>query len=127
MELFILFIIATLGLFVGSFINVAIMRLPKGETIIRGRSHCDSCGHVLSWYELIPLFSFIIQWGKCRTCGAKISLQHPIVEVATALVFAGSFGYALSGGLDLEALNASSLVLLFSVLVVFTTLFFIFV
>lgn len=114
------------GLFVGSFLNVAIMRLPKEETIIRGRSRCDSCGRTLFWYELIPLFSFIIQRGKCRTCRAKISLQHPIVEVATALIFAGSLLYALSGDLNFGAVNAGSLALFFPVLIVFTTLFFIF-
>lgn len=121
-----LLFISILGLFVGSFLNVAIMRLPKGETIISGRSHCDSCGRTLRWYELIPLFSFLIQKGRCRTCRGRIDLQHPAVEIATALIFAGSFIYALGGDLALGRINAASVELFFVALTIFTALFFIF-
>ena len=76
-----------LGLCVGSFSNVLICRLPRGEDFVRTRSHCMACGHTLAWYELIPLLSFLLQGGKCRACGARLSLQYPLVEGATALAW----------------------------------------
>lgn len=68
------------GAVIGSFLNVVILRHLSGEALT-GRSHCVSCGHTLSWYELIPIFSFIIQAGRCRNCKAEISPQYPIVEL----------------------------------------------
>ena len=76
-----------LGLLIGSFLNVCIYRIPLKEDIAVERSHCMKCGHVLSWYELIPLFSWIIQGGKCRACKAKISIQYPLVELGNALAW----------------------------------------
>ena len=75
------------GLLIGSFLNVCIYRIPKGENIAISRSHCMKCGHVLKWYELIPLFSWLIQGGKCRACKEKISVQYPIIEASNALVW----------------------------------------
>lgn len=69
-----------LGLCVGSFCNVLIFRLPRGEEFVKTPSHCMSCGHRLRWYELLPLVSWLAQGGKCRACGASISRQYPIVE-----------------------------------------------
>lgn len=69
-----------LGLCVGSFCNVLIFRLPKGEEFVRTPSHCMTCGHRLRWYELIPVASWLLQGGKCRSCGEKLSAQYPIVE-----------------------------------------------
>lgn len=71
-----------LGLCVGSFCNVLIFRLPKGEEFVKTPSHCMSCGHRLRWYELLPLASWLVQGGKCRACGASVSAQYPIVEAA---------------------------------------------
>ena len=65
--------VSLLGIVIGSFLNVCIYRIPKKEDIAVERSHCMHCGHVLQWYELIPLFSFLIQGGKCRSCKKKIS------------------------------------------------------
>lgn len=76
--------LALMGLCVGSFCNVLIYRLPLGEDFVRTRSHCMSCGHVLSWYELIPMVSFLVQRGRCRACGARLSLQYPAVELTNA-------------------------------------------
>ena len=76
-----------LGLFIGSFLNVVIFRLHSGESIVFGRSHCPVCKKELSWYELIPLVSFLMQGGKCRNCKTRLSLQYPIVELATGLLF----------------------------------------
>lgn len=84
---YITFLVFVLGLLIGSFLNVCIYRIPKGENIAISRSHCMKCGHVLKWYELIPLFSWLIQGGKCRSCKDKISVQYPIIEASNALVW----------------------------------------
>jgi len=76
-----------LGLIIGSFLNSVIYRLEKKESIIKKRSYCPFCKKVLSWFELIPLVSFIFQKGRCRNCNKKISWQYPIVELSTGLLF----------------------------------------
>ena len=78
-------LIFILGLLIGSFLNVCIYRIPLGQNIALDRSHCMKCGHVLKWYELIPLFSWLIQGGKCRSCKEKISIQYPLIELGNAL------------------------------------------
>lgn len=83
MAYFFLFIIGTA---IGSFLNVLIDRLPKGQKIT-GRSHCDYCQRNLSSLELIPLFSFLLQKGKSRCCHKKLSIQYLIVELLTGLIF----------------------------------------
>jgi len=75
------------GLFIGSFLNVLADRLPRGEDVIKGRSHCEFCKHKLTWYELIPLLSYIFQKGKSRCCHRKLSLQYPLSELATGVGF----------------------------------------
>jgi len=70
-----------LGLFLGSFLNCIAYRLEKGEKFIFSRSRCPKCGKILNWYELIPILSFIIQKGRCRSCKEKISLRYPITEL----------------------------------------------
>jgi len=81
---------AVLGLCVGSFCNVLIFRIPKGEEFVKSSSHCMHCGHVLRWYENIPLVSWLAQGGKCRACKAKLSRQYPIVEALSG------FGWLLA-------------------------------
>lgn len=76
-----------LGLCVGSFCNVLIYRIPRGEEFVRTPSHCMTCGHRLKWYELIPVFSWLIQHGKCRRCGAKLSVQYPVVELLNGMLW----------------------------------------
>ena len=76
-----------IGLIVGSFLNVVILRGAKGEPLT-GRSRCDVCGHTLSVSELIPVASFVIQKARCRSCGTALSWQYPLVEFATALLYA---------------------------------------
>lgn len=73
------------GLIIGSFLNVLILR--HGERSIGGRSACMSCGRTLTWIDLFPVASWIMLRGKCRTCKAAISIQYPIVEAATAILF----------------------------------------
>lgn len=82
-----IFIIFILGTIIGSFINVVVLRYNTGLSFARGRSKCFSCGNTLSWYELVPLFSFVFLRGKCLSCGSKISYQYPVVEFITGLVF----------------------------------------
>ena len=77
-----------LGLIIGSFLNVCIWRIPKGESIVKAPSHCVACGARVKPYDLIPLISYIILAGKCRSCKAKISLKYPFVELITGLGFA---------------------------------------
>jgi prepilin signal peptidase PulO-like enzyme (type II secretory pathway) len=80
--------IFALGTIIGSFLNVVIYRFNTGKPISRGRSICMTCNKTLRWYELIPVFSFLIQSGKCRRCASTISHQYPSVELATGLLFA---------------------------------------
>lgn len=79
------------GAAVGSFLNVVIDRCQTGESIIRGRSYCPKCRAILRWYDLIPLFSFLILRGRCRYCQRKISWQYPLVEIATGILFLLAF------------------------------------
>jgi len=74
-----------LGLILGSFYNVCIYRYLTGKSIILPASHCPLCKHKLSWWENVPLVSFMILRGKCRSCGQKISLRYPVVELISAL------------------------------------------
>lgn len=78
--------VGTFGLIVGSFLNVVILRMNTGKGF-GGRSQCFSCNKILEWYELIPVISFLIQGGKCRSCRSKISPQYPLVELTTAILF----------------------------------------
>ncbi|WP_457572331.1 prepilin peptidase [Desulfovulcanus sp.] len=73
------------GLILGSFYNVCIHRYLTGQSIILPASHCPMCEHKLSWWENIPLISFIILRGRCRACGQKISLRYPAVELISGL------------------------------------------
>jgi len=91
-------LIFILGLLVGSFLNVVICRLNTKDSIIWGRSHCPHCETKLSAGELIPVFSYLIQRGKCRHCQKKISIQYLSVEIVTALVFVIIFYTALMRG-----------------------------
>lgn len=75
------------GLAVGSFLNCVIYRLEIESSFLRGRSFCPHCKHVLAWYDLIPLLSFILLRGRCRYCQKEISWQYPLVELATGLLF----------------------------------------
>lgn len=82
-----LIIITALGACVGSFLNVCILRIPKGESIVTGPSHCMACGKRLRWWELVPVVSWIGLRGRCARCKAKISAQYPAVEAANAALW----------------------------------------
>lgn len=76
-----------LGLFFGSFLNVCIVRIPRGESVVKPRSHCMGCGHLVRWYDNLPVLSWVLLRGKCRDCGAGISWRYPAVELLTGLWF----------------------------------------
>ncbi len=80
-----------IGGFIGSFLNVVILRLYKKEQFIKGRSMCFNCGHILNKLDLIPIASFLFLKGKCRYCGIALSLQYPIIELLTGILFAFLF------------------------------------
>ena len=79
-------LVLLVGLCVGSFLNVAILRIPEDKSILFPASHCPSCQHPLSWYHNIPLLSWIFLRGKCAFCHTSISYQYPLIELVTALV-----------------------------------------
>lgn len=80
-----------IGCIFGSFFNVVGYRIPNGLSIVRPGSFCTKCKHSLKWYELIPIFSFLIQKGRCRSCHEKISIIYPVVEMTTGLLFLTSY------------------------------------
>ena len=75
------------GICIGSFLNVVIFRVPAGESIVTGPSHCMRCGRRLKWTEMVPIFSFLVLRGRCAGCGEKISPQYPLVEAANGLLW----------------------------------------
>jgi leader peptidase (prepilin peptidase)/N-methyltransferase len=88
-----------LGSIVGSFLNVVIVRLPEGQSIVRPRSRCPQCGDAIPWYLNIPILSWLYLRGRCRACKTPISIRYPIVELITATLFLASlvtFGLSLA-------------------------------
>lgn len=86
-----IFIAAVLGAIGGSFLNALSFRIGTGRSVMRGRSQCMRCGHMLSALDLVPIFSFLYVRGRCRYCGSKISWQYPLVEAAAAALAAGVY------------------------------------
>jgi len=87
-----------LGLFVGSFLNVVIYRFKIKKSILTPRSFCPACHHNLAWYDLVPVLSFVLLFGKCRYCRKKISWQYPLVELSSGILF--TFFYLKAGDLN---------------------------
>ena len=93
-----LVLLGVLGLAFGSFANVVIWRFPRGESLSDPPSHCPKCDHPIRWRDNIPVISWLVLRGRCRDCGAPISLRYPLVEIASGVlwVLAGVlFGFAL--------------------------------
>jgi leader peptidase (prepilin peptidase)/N-methyltransferase len=80
-----------LGLCFGSFANVIIWRLPRGESFVWSRSHCPTCTKGIAWFDNVPILSFLILGGRCRICKSRISWRYPLVELLMAIAFAGLF------------------------------------
>jgi leader peptidase (prepilin peptidase)/N-methyltransferase len=104
------------GLLFGSFLNVLILRIPKNESVVFPSSHCVNCNTPLKWYHNIPLLSWIFLGGKCAYCKDKISMQYPLVEFITAVLFLicalkeSSLYFALVEGIIFSLLLALSVI-----------------
>jgi leader peptidase (prepilin peptidase)/N-methyltransferase len=108
--------LGVIGLIVGSFLNVCIHRLPRQQSVNWPGSHCTACGRQLSWYENIPLVSWLALRGRCRTCDEPISVMYPLVELITGALFVA--GYLIYGWTALLAVRlafACAMVVLFAI------------
>src|SRR5919107_2855328 len=94
-------IAAPFGLLIGSFLNVVAYRLPRGESLVKPRSRCTSCGEEVRSYDNVPVLSWLSLRGRCRHCKTRISARYPAVELVTAVVFAA---IVLARGVSLELL-----------------------
>jgi len=105
-----------LGLSVGSFLNVCVGRLPRGESLIRPRSRCPKCGAAIAWFDNIPVFSWLVLRGRCRSCREPISWTYPALELVTAAIWLGLaavYGptwHALQGAILFSLLLAIALI-----------------
>lgn len=95
---------AAAGVALGSFLNVCIVRWPAGRSVVRPPSGCWSCRAPLRWFEVLPVLGYVIARGRCSRCGAGVSVQYPLVEVATGVIWAGM---AARWGLHPEALRGA--------------------
>jgi leader peptidase (prepilin peptidase) / N-methyltransferase len=106
--------VTLLGLMLGSFMNVCIYRLPRGLSPVRPRSGCPNCGHLLAWYENVPVVSYLVLRGRCRTCRVAISPMYPVIEAVTGAVFlAGYLWYGPSALLIVRLVLAWAMIALF--------------
>src|SRR5688572_16775518 len=111
MPLSVVVVFAVIGLAFGSFLNVCIYRLPRRESLVFPASHCTACGRSLSWFENVPVVAWLALGGRCRSCRAPISLMYPLVELTTAVVFAGgAIVYGLTPLLVVRLAFASALI-----------------
>jgi leader peptidase (prepilin peptidase)/N-methyltransferase len=93
---------AFIGAVIGSFLNVCVYRWPNELSVVRPRSRCPSCEAPIAWYDNIPILSWIILRGRCRQCGARISIQYPLIELASALIWVAA---VVLDGWSIEALR----------------------
>lgn len=103
------------GLIVGSFLNVVILR--RGVQGLGGRSACPRCGHTLAWPDLIPVLSWLFLRGRCRYCGSPVSIQYPLVEAATAILFALLFAAPFAAGIGYRLVSCLVVALLVCIFV----------
>ena len=94
-------VIFIFGIIIGSFLNVCIYRIPLHQSIVTVSSHCMTCGRKLKWYDMIPVFSWLLLGGKCRSCKSKISLQYPVIESLNGILYVV---ICLVNGMDLFSL-----------------------
>jgi leader peptidase (prepilin peptidase)/N-methyltransferase len=99
------------GLAIGSFLNVVAARVPVGRSVVHPASACLDCGHEIAWYDNIPVVSWLLLRGRCRSCGSRISARYPLLELVTALLVAGCFWrFGLSGDAFVAAFVCVALV-----------------
>lgn len=114
--MFTFILVFILGMIVGSFLNVVILRYKTGLAISKGRSKCFSCSKDLKWFELVPILSFVYLRGRCSSCQSRISIQYPIVELTSGILFAALFTKFEAGAFGLGFFAAY--ILIFSTLIV---------
>lgn len=85
--IFNLILAGLIGLCIGSFLNVVIYRLPRGQSLATPPSRCRNCGYLLRWYDNVPVLSWLLLRARCRSCGTAVSWQYPVVELITAALF----------------------------------------
>lgn len=113
MEKLYLILFFILGSIMGSFYYVVATRLSKGESIVKPSSHCEKCNHNLKWYELIPIISYVIQGGKCRSCKTKLPISYLLIEICTGILFSVCYHvYGFSLGLISSIIFVSSLIII---------------
>ena len=100
--------VAAYGLVLGSFLNVVIHRVPRGLSLVRPRSRCPACGTTIRWYDNVPVVSYALLLGRCRTCRAPIALRYPLVELTSAALLVA---VAVRFGLTARGLAAAIFVL----------------
>lgn len=109
-------IVTFLGLAIGSFLNVCIHRLPRGESLVSPGSRCPACGYALRAVDNIPLVSYLFLRGRCRACGTRISVRYPVVEIVTAVVFLLHYDvFGWTALLAVRALFAAAMIALFAI------------
>ncbi len=117
-------LIFILGACIGSFLTVVIDRSQKHEQIVHGRSHCDYCNHVLGFFDLLPLFSYLFLGGQCRYCKKRLSFFYPLIEGTTGLLFAATIlaFFPISG--DPSLFHFGTVFYLLMLMAVFVVIFF---
>lgn len=115
MEIYYFIVFFIFGTIFGSFFNVVGSRLSRGESIVYPPSHCNTCNHRLTPIELIPIFSFLLQGGKCKNCKTKLSWFYPIHEFATGLLFALAY---FQFGFSLELVEAITFISMIMIIIV---------
>lgn len=113
-ENLIFFLIAVVGLSIGSFLNVLIYRLPREKKFVLGRSYCPSCQKPIKFYDNIPVLSYLVLLGKCRSCKTKISFRYPLVELLNGLAYLFFFfQYGVNYNFLIYAILSSALIVIF--------------
>jgi leader peptidase (prepilin peptidase)/N-methyltransferase len=108
--------VVTSGLIVGSFLNVCIFRIPRKRSIVWPASRCASCERPLAWFDNLPVLSYAALGGRCRTCGARISIRYPFVELVTGAAFALDYlAFGLTPLFFVRAVFACAMIVLFAI------------
>lgn len=115
MELYFILVFFLFGTIFGSFFNVVGDRLAEGKSIVYPPSHCTNCGHQLKFYELIPIFSYLFQRGRCRKCKAKLSIKYLLYEVMTGVLFSLCY---ISFGLSLDLIIPLTFISLLAIVII---------
>ncbi len=118
-------LVFVIGIVFGSFLNVVVFRIHQKKSFFNGRSHCMFCRHQLKWYELVPLFSFLVQKGSCRSCKKPISWQYPLVELSTGVLFVAMLWSVMQGAVVMSPV-AMFTVLMYWVFICFLIVLFIY-